>query len=730
MSRFPKDTLWWNTWYAQRLQGRPLGNSALRKAYPLRSPSTTRPAHQKADIDPTRRRRLNPKTLFFIVLTITSVLVVIHESSAISPSQPQATSTSFGVAAGFGSLAANTIARQSLLRLANTTGLSFFIANGDLAKGYYYGHEADWCSEFHAHYPNLIINAGTFDTGHDFTSDYEIYDANNNGIYDTGDTIIFKGSGTPPVLGSTSLNPQVHTEYVDTGGIGHWVPGDPVLFDEHGVGIVQSQMPLLSGPMPAPGTKLSLDPLLTFYDSTGDGFNTPPTGNRNFEAFAAAPACNTPPPAIVGGYHYSGINCSPFLPGQPGYSFPTCYGREFYFDCCQPTAQMRIILISPGIQNITGLGSGYNINTWNFQARDAHYNWLNSTIQDAATKALLTMVISADVCPSLGAEECGEGFHTVSPIDSVHHQFGMDLVDLLAAGKVDFWIGGSDYGYARQKQMTSINCPFTATSYLYDGSSIYANKDICNHITTSLGNVNIRGSGYVGVVSAAFGSIIRHFNESGEPIVQDLNSNNIYDLGERFIASPPPPIGSPLTGPISNAPNNLIFNDVNSNGIWDPVNDTLYFDANGNGQWDPGETILEGPYNVWQLPQHPVSATQFKIVDWNSNGIWDQTLNGSLTGPHHALLAQGPNGYYSTFMGKNTPCNTTTCYGHGWLEFTLDPVTITASTHFCRDDENPTSNFSSCVTPAIYNDHFVLILGGGSVGTWGRTTPFKLSPLS
>jgi hypothetical protein len=506
-------------------------------------------------------------------------------------------------------------------------------------------------------------------------------------------------------------------KYVDVGGNGHWIAGDPVLWDQQGIGVVQSQMPLLSGSMPALGTKLSLDPQLKYFDSTGDGFNTFPSGNRNFEAFAAAANCNTAP-SSTNGFHYSGVNCSPYLPGEPGYVFPTCYGREYYFDCCKPIPETRVIVIAAGIQNITGLGAGYNVNTWNFQQGDAHYNWLNSAIQNATAVGLLTTVVSADVCPSLGVEECGEGFHTVSPIDSTNRQYGLGLVNLLANGDVNFWVGGSDYGYARQKQMTSINCPFTGTSYMNDGSSIYANLDTCNHIPIGFsGSVYNQGAGYAGAISAAFGAGLRLFNESGEPIVQDLNNNNVYDAGEPVIAWPPPNLGTSLTGPISNAPNYLHFNDVNNNGVWDPSTDTLYFDANHNGHWDPGETILEGPYNVWQLPQHPVNATQFKIVDWDSNGRWDLIVNGSTAMPHDALLGQGPTGYYSTFMGKNTPCNATVCKGHGWLQFSIGS-SITANTHICRDGEHPTINYSQCINSAVYSDSFSLNLteGGSTVG--------------
>lgn len=655
---------------------------------------------------------MNPhgKTILFIILVIATPLSILQAP----PAHAQPTGPTFGVAAGFGDLAGDTLAHQSLLRLANTTGQDFFIANGDLANGYYYGHEVDWCNEFHAHYPNLMIVAGTHDTGHDFIASYQVYDANNDGVYDSGDTILFKGSGTPPVLGSSSLNSQVRVEYVDVGLNGHWVLGDPVLYDEHGVGVVEPQMPLLNGTMPALGTMLSLDPNLKFYDSTGSGFNDPPSGNQNFEAFTAAAGCNTAPPSITG-YHYSGIDCSPHLPGELGYVFPTCYGREYYFDCCKPVPQIRVIVIAAGMQNITGLGAGYNVNTWNFQTGDPHYNWLNSVIQDGKGAGLLTMVVSADVCASLGAEECGEGFHSVSPIDSTHAQYGLDLVDLLANGNVDFWVSGSDYGYERQKQMTSVGCPFTATGYKYDGSSVYANLDTCNHVSTGFsGNIYRQGAGYAGVTSAAFGMPIRWYNETGEPIVQDLNGDNVYDTGDPVLAWPPPATGNPLTS-ITGAPNYIMFNDVHNNGIYDPSVDTLYFDANNNGRWDPGETILEGPYNVWAYPQNPVSASQFKVIDWNGNGQWDQSVNGSLTNPHHSLTGRGPNGYYSAFMGKNTPCNTATCPGHGWLQYSIGS-TVTAATHFCRDGEHPTSNYSQCMNPTVYSDSFSLSLSGRKSG--------------
>ena len=651
--------------------------------------------------------------LVFSAIVISSALLVgLHQFFPAAHATP--TAASFGIAGGFGKVSGNTNTRQSLLRLGNTTGLNFFVAVGDLGMGYYFRHEADWCTGFAAQFPNLIIVDGTHDTGHDFAADAVIYDSNSNGIYDTGDTLIYAGAGgSAPALGTSTVSTDSKIKYVDSNSNGHWDAGESSVWDDVLAGKMQSQMPVMTGTIPSVGTTLGADSKIKYFDRNADASYTKPTGNQDFERFVASASCNTTP-SSTSGYTYSGINCNTHLPGQVGYVFPTCYGREYYFDCCTPNAQVRIIIASPGIQNITGVGAGFGVNTWDYQVGDAHYNWVQSAIQGAYTVGLQPIVITADVCGSLLTEECGEGFHHFVSYDSSHKLYAGDFMDLITATGATIWVGASDFGYERMKQLTSIGCSFTETSTTYDVAAIHAVKDLCNHIASqSSPSVYNIGAGIIPVISAAFGQGLRNGNMSGEPIIQDANSNGVYDAGESFIAWPPPTAGATLTGPISGNPTYIHFNDVNNNGVWDPATDTLYFDGNHNGAFDPGETIIEGPYDVWDYALHPVNGTQFKITDSNSNGKWDIQVNGQ-TNPHDALLGQGvyggtQGGYFATFMGKNSPCNGSTCNGHGWLQIDLSTAGgLSGTTHICRDGEFPTSNYSQCINSAVYSDTFNL----------------------
>ncbi len=72
------------------------------------------------------------------------------------------TTFSFAAAGDIGNLFSS-VARQSLNRLGNVSGLSFFIAAGDLAYGSMTPQA--WCGEFRKHFNNVVIVTGNHDTG-------------------------------------------------------------------------------------------------------------------------------------------------------------------------------------------------------------------------------------------------------------------------------------------------------------------------------------------------------------------------------------------------------------------------------------------------------------------------------------------------------------------------------------------------------------------------------------
>ena len=665
---------------------------------------------------------------------------------------------SFGIASDIGNIGVGYsdnsfyAPRQSLLRLGNTTGLSFFIADGWLADGYYYRNEAAWCNGFKAHYNNIVLVAGETDTGWTGVPyDDIIYDANNNGAYDNSgsgpDSILFNGWGggskLPGPLNGSPIFSDSKLLYWDANQNGQYDPGESIVDDTSGSGRMKSYYPVMVGPIPPTGVPLSLDSKLKYFRRDSNSFYVRPQTNNDFEQFIA----NCGFPASLGAWHGSGINCINHLPGEPGYAFPSCYGREYYFDYGYPTPELRIIVISPTVQNITGHMITFGTDVWLYQKNDPHYNWVNATIQAARAAAIpQTMVVSFDQCLGTTVEECGQSYHHQSPYDSSGTKFEADLQSLLLDSlgpqgtRLTYLVQGEDKGYARFYPLaTHPGAPFTSdglgclwdsstgnhgfplTKYSYDtpadlfpeySSACFANPQNPGQPYTPW--PSLAGQGVPLIISAAFGAGLYATLNPGEILVKDSNGNGVYDYGEPFIGGFEPAPGAVLTG--GQASNSHIgFIDTNGNGQWDP-GETLFKDADSNdgcsttttcnGKYDPGETVFAGPVPATQQ-NAGFNDSDVKLIDTNGNGRWDRLG----AGPHDVL--ESP--YLATSMGSNIPCNnvaySTTCPGHGWVSFIFNAAgnQTNIDTSFCMDGERPLGNFASCISPHVYKDKYLVI---------------------
>jgi hypothetical protein len=76
-----------------------------------------------------------------------------------------------------------------------------------------------------------------------------VYDSNNNNTYEAGEPIIVRSS---PAIG-TVLTTDSKVSYVDSGNIGHWIPGDTVVYDSNSNGTFDQ----------------SIDPAVAYYNSSG-----------------------------------------------------------------------------------------------------------------------------------------------------------------------------------------------------------------------------------------------------------------------------------------------------------------------------------------------------------------------------------------------------------------------------------------------------------------------------
>ncbi len=146
---------------------------------------------------------------------------------------------------------------------------------------------------------------------------------------------------------------------------------------------------------------------------------------------------------LVSGNHESnGLNgninnfssCLPNqLPGLVG-----TYGRQYYVDVPRGAPLVRVVMISPNLPYPDGV--------WSYAAGTPRYSWTAAAIDGARAAGVPWVVVGMhEPCLSMGAYGCG---------------VGSDLMNLLAAKRVDLVLTGHEHGYQRTKQLaTSTACP-------------------------------------------------------------------------------------------------------------------------------------------------------------------------------------------------------------------------------------------------------------------------------
>jgi len=105
-------------------------------------------------------------------------------------------------------------------------------------------------------------NNGRWDSG-----ETVIYDANNDSLYNFGDSIV---AGSAPVY-STPLKSDSHLKFVDTNLDSIWDQGEPVVYDANNSGAFASGDLVVGGTPLSPASVLKIDPKIRFVDTNGAG---------------------------------------------------------------------------------------------------------------------------------------------------------------------------------------------------------------------------------------------------------------------------------------------------------------------------------------------------------------------------------------------------------------------------------------------------------------------------
>ena len=102
------------------------------------------------------------------------------------------------------------------------------------------------------------------------TGEPVFYDANNNGVYDSGEPVVAiwsTPSASAVLTKSALLSADTHLRYWDTNSTGHWLPGYSVAYDTNNNGVYEAGELTISGPVPSPGTTLSSDSKIKFVNT-------------------------------------------------------------------------------------------------------------------------------------------------------------------------------------------------------------------------------------------------------------------------------------------------------------------------------------------------------------------------------------------------------------------------------------------------------------------------------
>ena len=182
---------------------------------------------------------------------------------------------------------------------------------------------------------------------------------------------------------------------------------------------------------------------------------------------------------------------SPNLTGDRGTS-TTNYGREYYYDYPLTNPSARIIAISADIDTYQG-------GLYDYTAGSAHYNWVQSKIQEAKAAGLWTIVVNHTPYMNTGASHGAQSYPTV------HDVFNMMLDE-----KVDLILNSHDHNYQRSKQLTGDNCAYT--------ESVFDANCIVNAASTGY----TAGSGSVLVITGTGGGNLKGAPEG----LNDINGSD------------------------------------------------------------------------------------------------------------------------------------------------------------------------------------------------------------
>ena len=466
------------------------------------------------------------------------------------------------------------------------------------------------------------------------------YDANNDSIYNFGDSIV---SGSAPAY-STPLGSDSHLKFVDTNLDNIWDQGEPVVYDSNNNGVYDAGELPVGGLLVAPASTLKTDGKVRFVDTNGNGIwspGKPVVYDANSDALYNTSKdpkikfVDTPPAST---------------PNAPG---TWASGKTAIYDAdnsgTYSTGDVVISGTAPGLATNLSVDSKIKFVDSN---RTGSWATGDAVVYDSNTDNIFesTEPVIANGAPApqtqLAADPKIRYVDTNvnnrwDPGESVVYDSNFNgTYSASIDPRIRFWDTNSN-GHWDTGETVIFD---RNNNGIYIGPNSKLPRD-----TVIVGTAPPNGT----IIN--FDPKMRFVDtfltggwSTGETIIYDSNSNNIYDSGDLIVFGTAPALGTllrepvisgavPAVGTVLKSDLNLRYVDSDTNGVWDLAEATVY-DSNGNHVYDAGEPIVLGipPLPGTLLSEPVIASTQptigavlksdpkTKFIDSNGNSVWDQ----------------------------------------------------------------------------------------------------------
>jgi len=483
----------------------------------------------------------------------------------------------------------------------------------------------------------------TGNLGHWMSGDAVVYDVNLTSTYSTGDKVL---SGTVPGVG-TQLKFDKLVKFLDPTKKGYWIQGDAIVYDSNNDNIYESGEPIIVNSSPLIGTALSSDPKISYVDSGSLGHWTPGDTviyDSNSNGFFDASI----DPWVM---YYNSSGASHWVPGET-VVYDTDHNRVYdkfggdkiingtsLPDQTPLTFDSKIRIVDPDLNGHWDIGEPVIYDADNGTS-DGNIYVSSDTIISAGSPGLLLLGASLTEPVLFGtAPPVG----TTVKIDPKMKYVETNGNTIWEFGEAVVYDNNTNNVYDSSDTVV-IGSPPIAGSILRD--PLIAGAGVPAFGTLLKTDPNIK-------IAAATGPW-----NLGAPVVYDSNGNNLYDIGESVIAGGAGPSGvwtqgegvfydsdsatnstlsstdpvingtSPLPGTPMRFDAHIKFVDSNSVGHW-VAGDTVTYDSNNSNLYVSGDIIIlgspPGPLDVLM----PVTALDSRGRIWLT---WNEKPYGATRG--------------------------------------------------------------------------------------------------